>query len=416
MTGLLVDTSRRASYSREHHVVRVGNPRRRRRLSMRNALAIAGILGCAVASLCLFVSADDAVPILFLGRLIDGTGGPAIEDGAVLVIGSAIVAAGPAADVEAPTDAVIVDMDGATILPGFINAHVHNTCWRPYLGIWARRGVTTVRDLGVRFSEGWTACKPVAGGAPQEADVVWAGPLVTVPHGYPICGNDFDSLTVSSPADAREQIEQLIEEGVDVIKIAITINSHCPTLSLDEIIAISETAHAHAISVTAHVESAADAERALEGGVDDLSHTPMTRMSDELIARLVDRGVIMVSTLAVAASHASAAPDNLYRFAQAGGVVALGNDSGYMSGLIVGMPRNEIRALRDAGFSAMDIIVAATRNSAKVCQLLGVVGTLEPGKHADILIVNGNPLEDLETLTSGVLFVMHLGAVIVDRR
>ena len=381
---------------------------------MRRALAIVGILCSATTLLCVPVTANDDVPILLLGRLIDGTGAPAIEDGAVLVSGPVIVAAGPATDVDVPADALVMDLENATILPGFINAHAHNTCPNAYRRLWAGDGVTTVRDLGVRYTEGWADCMTEAENAPQEADIVSAGPLVTVTDGYPLCGNGFPALAVESPEDARERIEQLIAEGVDVIKVAFAIDSQCDTLSLAEVMAITETAHAHGLPVTAHVGSAADAELALAGGVDDLAHTPWDRMSDDLIVRLVDRGVPIVSTLAV--SHPSPeAAGNLYRFAQAGGTVAFGNDGGYLRGLTVGMPIEEVRALSDAGFSALEIIVAATKNAAEVCRLSDVVGTLEAGKQADILVVDGNPLEDLETLTSRVV-VMHRGTVIVDRR
>lgn len=158
---------------------------------------------------------------------------------------------------------------------------------------------------------------------------------------------------------------------------------------------------------------AEDARRALEGGVDDLDHILQSSMSDDLIEQLVSAGTAIVSTLAVIGSPEGAA-DNLQRSAQAGGLIALGNDAGYLQGVILGMPKNEVRALRDAGFSPVEILKMATLNAAKVCRLSDRVGSLEVRKQADILAVNGDPLMDLEVLNE-TLFVIHQGTVITGR-
>ncbi|MFC2078949.1 amidohydrolase family protein [Candidatus Bipolaricaulota bacterium] len=188
----------------------------------------------------------------------------------------------------------------------------------------------------------------------------------------------------------------------------------CPTLSLNEILAITETAHAHGIPVTAHVDTARDVQRALEGGVDDLAHPSGTTLSNTLIEQLVAADIAMVSTLAV--FGASPIPsNNLWRFAEAGGTIALGNDAGYLTGVRVGAPIEEIRALYSAGFSPMQIITFATINAAEVCRLSDRIGSLELGKQADVLVVEGDPLADVETLAS-TLLVIHRGSVIVDNR
>lgn len=382
---------------------------------MRKLCLCLALLSCASPLPSSVGICSEEPPILLLGRVIDGTGAPAIEEGAVLVRGSLIEAVGAASDLVVPPDATIMDLAEATILPGFVNAHAHNACPRGHRALWARAGVTTVRDLGIRYDAGWADCLLEAADAPREADIVWAGPLVTVPGGYPICGNNFRALTVITPEDGREKVEGLIEAGADLIKITITTGGHCPTLSLSAIQSITEAAHAYGLPVSAHVELSEDVERALAGGVDDLAHVPVDPMSNDLISRLVDRGVSVVSTLAALPELASVAGGNLLRFARAGGVVAFGNDGGFLPGLTVGMPIEEVRALSGAGFSPMEILVAATRSAAQVCGLGDVVGTLEAGKQADILVVDGNPLDDLEVLTSE-LVVLHRGVLITDQR
>jgi imidazolonepropionase-like amidohydrolase len=95
----------------------------------------------------------------------------------------------------------------------------------------------------------------------------------------------------------------------------------------------------------------------------------------------------------------------------AGGKVALGNDGGYLAGLEIGMPITELEAMREAGMSPMQIIVAATRTAAEICRLDRNLGTLERAKRADILVVAQNPLDDLRALLQ-VTLVMHSGVII----
>ena len=104
--------------------------------------------------------------------------------------------------------------------------------------------------------------------------------------------------------------------------------------------------------------------------------------------------------------------DNLQRFSQAGGKVALGTDyGGYRCDFDLGMPMSEIDLMLQAGMTPMQIIIAATKNAAYVCNLEEQIGTLEPGKIADILIVAGNPLVDIQALND-VQMVVHNGVII----
>jgi imidazolonepropionase-like amidohydrolase len=344
--------------------------------------------------------------LAFLGTLIDGTGAQPLPDAALVIEGKRIVAVGPRAQVEVPPDAQVIDLPGATILPGMINTHVHNAYKVSNLNTWAQAGVTTVRDLGAPYGRNYLARRDRLGDDPQRARLVAAGPLVTVPGGYPIAGNDFPSLTVDSPEDAREKIDQLIDDGADVIKITLTSGS-APSLSPEEAVAIVETAHARGIPVTAHATTAKDLKRALDAGVDDVAHIATDHASNRLIRRMVAADISWVPTLAILRGRGA---DNLRRFVEAGGRVALGNDAGYLDGVLIGLPVNEIEELEEAGMTPMQIIVAATRNAAYVCRLEDQLGTLEPGKMADVLVVAGDPLQGLDALRD-VLLVAHEGVI-----
>jgi len=127
---------------------------------------------------------------------------------------------------------------------------------------------------------------------------------------------------------------------------------------------------------------------------------------DELLAAMVRQGIAWVPTLAATRETAG----TVRRFLDAGGIVAVGNDSGYLE-FDLGMPMDEIRSLAEAKMTAMEILVAATRNGARVLQRGATLGTLEAGKQADVLVVRGDPLGDLEVLDDPLL-VLHRGVVI----
>jgi imidazolonepropionase-like amidohydrolase len=108
-----------------------------------------------------------------------------------------------------------------------------------------------------------------------------------------------------------------------------------------------------------------------------------------------------------------AGADNLRRFVQLGGCVAMGNDGGYLQGLEVGLPLREMQAMTGAGMSPMQVLVAATFNAAGVCRRSGTLGTVQTGKFADLLVVDGDPLQDLAALEH-VRLVVHRGTIIRD--
>jgi imidazolonepropionase-like amidohydrolase len=356
--------------------------------------------------------------VLLGGRLIDGTGTPPLADAAVVVRGNRIIAVGRAGEVEVPLSATVIDVRGATILPGVFNAHVHSGYRESRLEAWAHEGVTTVRCLsGPRDY----ALVDQLDRSPRLARVVAAGPFVTVPGGYPIVPwGVTNAVTVTSPEEARAAVNQLIDEGADLIKISLEsgadFGQSIPRLSLQEATAVVEAAHARGVPVSAHVTTSPDLPRALDAGVDDIAHMVVDTPSTELIARVVREDVVWVPTLElwhyVGYNHQPRAIANLSRFVAAGGTVALGTDfNGYDAPFQLGMPILEMELMQQAGMSPMQIIVAATRSAALVSNRLDDLGTVEVGKIADLVVVRGDPLQDIHAMAD-VRLVLRSGVVI----
>jgi imidazolonepropionase-like amidohydrolase len=361
------------------------------------------------------------------GRLIDGTGADPLPDAVVLISGDRIVAAGPRAAVTIPPGArvprggcALVDVQGATILPGFINAHVHQGFSASNLEAWAAAGVTTVRDLGNSPRDDLFAQRDALLEDNRHARLVAAGPIVTVPNGYPMVPWGAPGLAVTSPEDAASKVNHLLDVGADVIKIALDsggiFGRSIPVLSAEEAAAIVKVAHQRGTLVAAHILTAVDLEKALDAGVDDVAHMAADTVPDSSIQRMLDSGTTWVPTLELwkRVGHDLDRPAvaNLKRYVAAGGKVALGTDyAGYSAVFDLGMPVTEIELMQQAGMTPMQIIVAATRNAAAVCNLEDELGTLQAGKIADVLVVNGDPLEDMQALTR-VRLVIHNGEVI----
>jgi imidazolonepropionase-like amidohydrolase len=143
--------------------------------------------------------------------------------------------------------------------------------------------------------------------------------------------------------------------------------------------------------------------------MDDIAHMITDWVPDELIARMVESDTYWVPTLELwqgvsrnyAVNYGTMTISNLGRYVEAGGKVALGTDYAGAPNIDfdLGMTIHEIEWMQEAGMAPMDIIVAATKHAAHVCNLDSETGTLEAGKAADILVVDGNPLEDIYTLT-----------------
>jgi imidazolonepropionase-like amidohydrolase len=210
----------------------------------------------------------------------------------------------------------------------------------------------------------------------------------------------------------------MLDLGADLIKIAfedsLPPSQRPPLLGLPEAQAIVAAAHRRGVPVSAHVTQSHHLERAVAAGVDDVAHMIRDDLPDALVSEMVQCDIYWVPTLELwqGVGLKGSPVANLAKFVAAGGQVALGTDyAGYLIPFQLGMPTKEIALMAKAGMAPMDIIVAATRNAAIVSNRGEDLGTLEPGKIADILVVNGNPLADLNAL-SNVRLVLRSGIII----
>ena len=353
--------------------------------------------------------------VLMNGTLIDGTGSDPIKDAVLIIQGDRILKVGSKEEIRIPRGTNVIDLEGATILPGFINAHVHFAFDEENLKAWAYGGVTTVRDEAITSSKtlvNLMKWRDEISQNPAYARLISAGYMMSVPGGY-------GELSVASPDDARQKVLKELDAGVDLIKISMEDGyagrSGLPKLTDDEIAAIITAAHERGVLVSGHATQAQYLNLLVEAGVDDIAHVPYDVVSDDVWQKMVAKEIYMTPTFTVYRNyHAPVATCvfNLRSFVDHGGQVALGNDYGGGSGKFeLGIPMYEIEQMSEAGMTPMQIIVASTKNAAIVSGMENQIGTLEAGRIADVLVVAGNPLEDLENLTN-IRMVIHNGTII----
>lgn len=383
------------------------------------------------------VPANHNVPegsfVLVGGRLFDGTGAAA-RPATVLVRGKTIAAILKPGDRNWPADAVVHDVAGKTVMPGLIDLHTHlsyveafdanfekavtsgadstmRSIWR--MGIYLQSGVTSVRDVAssgdVPFVlKRWQAAGRIAG--PR---IFAAGQLITATGGH---GDGLGTAPenplgmvrlASGPDQWREAVRLQFRQGADLIKLA-------SEYSQAEIDAAVDEAHALGLPVTVDAETRY-IDMAIEAGVDSIEH-PLPR-SDAAIALMAKRGIASVPTLVpyriIQRGKGGYFGSTSRRFElnettitammakmrRAGIKMGVGTD--LVSGWIDYMPGayiEELRAFTDAGYSRTEALVAATRTSAEILRMADRLGTIEPGKLADIIVVDGNPDEDLTAL------------------
>jgi enamidase len=384
--------------------------------------------------------------VVINGTLIDGTGADPIPGGLVAIQGNRIVSVGQATDFRIPDEAVVIDAAGGTILPGIINAHSHKD-----MGAGTRRimflldGVTSACDMMIPIpsmhylDEERIQSGPAARGFK-------AGPIITAPGGYPgVIFGAVNSYEIQGEDEAEIAVRELYARGVDYIKVALEpgiFGDPWPVLNLEELRSIIETAHSNNLLVRVHLNNAAF-DTALEAGVDVIEHVPMPSFSYEdlekimfddtgvfhlpskleaQLLRTIEQGIVLVPTLDVLIDDSNQSEETeivnqavlgvVRFFHDAGGIIALGNDYGN-SGVKAGMPLREMELLQAAGLSLMEIIESATKQAAYVCGQSDELGTLEKGKLADLIVVDGNPLEDLNALDS-VLYIIKDGELVLS--
>ncbi len=356
---------------------------------------------------------DTDTLILYNGTLIDGTGNEPKEHIKVTVRDGRITAVEENTDAPDKTEADnLIDLKGGFLLPGFINAHVHRACNETNLKNWLKGGVTTVRDLGSGDVVGYREKYNSDNG---NSFIVLGNSILAPTGGY---GNMF----YDSAEDVKETVEELVGKDYDIIKFSLEddlMGRKWAMPTYDEVKAIVDTAHGNNRKVSVHISHVRNLQWAIEAGVDDISHMVVEPLDSKTIEAIVENGIYWIPTLelwnGVSKTHNldwdKIAIKNLEAFYKMGGKIALGTDfAGYTCEFDKGLPITEIHLMQKAGMKNMDIIVAATRNAAAVCDMEEETGTVEPGKRADLLIVEGDPLTDMDALLN-VKMVIHNGVI-----
>lgn len=404
--------------------------------------------------------------ILSNAQLIDGTGGDPVADAVVIVDDGKITWAGAAGDapqVDASKNPVKVDLGGNTITPGFFDVHVHLSLPGPAGGSPMREamvapsfryfeligrlkktlaaGVTTVRDLmgvdtGVRDA--------VAYGMVEGPRLLVSDKMLSQTGGHAdwhlVSGLDATQLLGGELVDtvdaAREAARNLLREGVDVIKIAssggVTSVNDDPTwlgFRAEMVAAVVEEGKNYGgRPVAAHAIGYAGIRAAVEGGVHSVEHG--YELDDDLRQQMVERGQFLVPTLletihpdtatpqaaAKSAKWHAMAHDSVRASVEAGVKIAVGTDAGLVPDH--GANLGELPLLvQYGGMTPMQAIVAGTKTSAECCGVDSTLGTLEPGKIADIVVVAGDPLQDISAVADPekILLVMKEGHAAVNR-
>ena len=350
------------------------------------------------------------------GVLIDGTGAEPVSNAEVIVRDGRIEKAGAYSEADIPADAVVYDLKGAAVLPGFINAHVHRSYDQENLKNWVNAGVTTVRDEAPMTGGDFLEERDTLNKDPKNTTIVSATPIITAPGGY-------GAAQYESSEDAREMVLGYIDKNVDIIKTSVEDDLQGRRWSLptyEEFESVVKTAHSRNKKVSVHISHSRHLQWAVNAGVDDIAHMVVEPLEPDIIEKLVMEDIYWVPTLelwkGVSEMHSldwdRIAIDNVSKYYKAGGKIALGTDfSGYTCSFDKGFPITEVTLMKEAGMSNMDIIIAGTRNAAHVCDRDKELGTVEAGKKADLLIVKGDPIADINALTD-VKAVMHGGVMV----
>lgn len=358
------------------------------------------------------VPAPPTEPVLLRAdRALVGEDLEVLEPASLLVDGGAIVEIEPAS----PGDARRIDLPGTTLLPGFIDAHVHMGFARPQEVLFG--GVTTVRDLAWPVDEIFPLVRRSQEPGFRGPSVIAAGQMLTVPNGYPTRAQWAPPGTgrvLHDQDEAVEAVQDMAERGACVIKVAV-VGYASATMGPDMLRAIVETAHSLSLGVTGHVRGLAELDIALEAGIDELAHMLLTDevIPDGTVDRMVEAGLTIVPTLAIRADRElEVAVENVGRFAAAGGRIVYGTDLGN-TGVRPGIDPTEVRALARAGLDARSIIASATAGAARALGLQDR-GAIAPGRTADLIAVDGAPTEDIENLFK-ICFVMRGGHIYLQK-
>ena len=418
------------------------------------------------AALLALLAVQQAPPVTAIraGTLIDGTGAAPVKNAVILVQDGRITAAG--ANVTVPSGAMVVDLSAYTVLPGFIDAHVHlighiigdgdwqhqglveSSAQRALLGAahaqqTLEAGFTTVRNVGADAFTDISLRNAINAGWVPGPRILGAGISFGISGGHcdgssglqpdiPESKGGFETGAADGVEAVREMVRYDVKHGADVIKICATGGVLSPTDSVgvqqyteEEMRAVVEAARMMDRRVAAHAHGLEGIKAAVRAGVTSIEHGSI--LDAEAVRMMKEKGTWLVPTLlagytvdslaragrlppAIAAKALAIAPrqHTSFKLAVDGGVrIALGTDAGVMRH---GTNGREFGLMVRYGMTPMQAIVAGTSGGATLLGLEAEIGTIAAGKQADLVAVRGDPIQNI-ALLEHVDFVMKGGVV-----
>jgi len=365
--------------------------------------------------------------------LIDGRGGPVVPDSVIVIRGDRIVDAGKRETVTVPSGAEVFDAKGLTLVPGLIDSHFHIDGDDPLPALYLSHGVTSLRDPG-QWIEAYDAARKASAPVPR---LFLCGPhLDSPPPAYPA-----DSYIVRDAEETRLAVNRFVDDGASAIKVYYRLPLALAKVAI-------ETAHARGVPVMAHLEIL-DARDAIAAGIDGIEHAtsfgtallPLraaekyrqsvladnnarregryqvwnaidlnTPQAKSLFKLIVDR-VVVSPTLAVferQPGDKDTTDVHVHAFKQMEAFVGLANKAG--AKIVVGshsdVPhakrgwayQRELELLVESGLTPMQAIVAGTLENARYFHAADRLGSIEAGKLADLVLVEGDPLKDISNM------------------
>jgi imidazolonepropionase-like amidohydrolase len=390
------------------------------------------------------------------GHVLDVKTGKLADAQTIVVVGDAIQSIGPTASVAGQPGDTIVDLSRMTVLPGLIDVHTHltmNTDFDPYRELTttdAKEAINGVVNARTTLLAGFTSVRNVGAGDYTDVDLrdavnagqvpgphmLVSGPALGITGGH--CDNNLLPISYHSVGDGvadgiaavQHKVRENIKYGADLIKICATggvlskgDDPQASQYTLEEMKAIVADAHRLGRKVAAHAHGSQGILWASEAGVDSIEHG--SYINDDAIAEMKKNGTYLVPTLYLEdwmlekgslppfyhqkmVDVSGVAKGNIKRAMQAGVKIALGTDAAVYPH---GLNAHELDVyVNQLGMAPLTALQTATINAADLMGWTAKTGTLEPGKWADIIAVEKNPIDDVRVLQD-VKFVMKAGTV-----
>ena len=406
--------------------------------------------------------------IITNGQLIDGTGAPAVPNAALVIKNGRIEFAGPAAQAPAvPPDAERIDARGGTIMPGLVEAHFHATYFNiaaledldikypvEYVSLLSsvncrlalECGYTAARSGGCLFNiDAWlkTAIEndfiPGPRLAASGREICSAGGLMDWNPEFRKIGMEGLVFIINGVEDARKAVPALVKDGIEWVKTYPTgdaaspdVNDHHTLcMTFDEMHAVVATAHNHKMKVTGHCRATEGIKNALRAGYDTIEHG--TFMDDEAMELLLKRNTPVIPALYFEKASVERGPEfglsqvvidghqetldggaeSARRILKAGGRLGMGGDYGFGWNPHGDYAKELVFFVKDVGLTPLEVIKCATKTGAEIMGRSDEFGTLEKGKLADVLVIDGDPVKNIDVLTQRAKFlaVMQGGVV-----